>query len=89
MFSRHNTHLLNKAKASYKEQVKKIHYWDKVEKAFAGSNQHRFSRSFGHPEYDDESKIEYLAMKYGYKIVDEHLYHDKSVYVFEKETSLA
>ena len=34
--------------------------------------------------YDDECKIQALAKKYGYNIIDEKLYSNKTIYLFKK-----
>lgn len=84
MFSVINNYRLDNLKNKYKQRVKEIKYWDNVERLFAKSKKEKFTQEFKHPIYDNESIIEGLAEIYGYKIVNEVLCSDKSIYTFEK-----
>lgn len=68
----------------YKEKLKEYRFWNKIEKNFIRKKGKTFTLSFPHPDYDDEFRIEAIAHSYGYKIVDEKLEADRSVYTFEK-----
>ena len=76
-----------RARNAYKDELKQIRFWDKVEKSFRKqSGKHRcFSMSFRHPDFDNEMKIEGIARLYGFRIVGEQLYPQSSVYYFERE----
>jgi hypothetical protein len=77
---------LQRITQKYKNEVKLIKYWDKIEKIFISHKKNKdksFTYTFKHKdEYDDEFKIEAIAAEHGYKIVDEDLRHNKSTYTF-------
>lgn len=80
---------LNRIKKKYKEDVRLIKYWNKIEKIFIKHKKNldtEFVYEFKHKnEYDDEAKIKSMASEYGYKVVDEDLRTYKSVYKFMRE----
>ncbi len=86
----HNERKIKKLTKDFLNQIKYIKYWDKVEKFFIKKkekNIDEFTSSFKHElncDYDNESKIQALAYKYGYNIINEKLYSNKSLYVFKK-----
>lgn len=84
------------AKVKYINKLKEIRYWEKVEskiKKFKEKGKEEFIMEFPHDVFsnnvkDDELKIEAIANYYGYKIVDESLLTNKTIYEFKKEDGI-
>lgn len=85
---------LKDAKRKYEEKVKSIKYWECVYKDFQkqkNKNVETFKKEFKHTskifdefQPDDELKIEAYAADCGYKIIDEEIKSNKSIYTFHK-----
>lgn len=73
---------------SYFRQLIEIWYWNKVEKMFVRKRHKgvdKFDYEFGHDPgsyYDDAGVIEAIAYEYSYKIIDEILMPNSTVYSF-------
>lgn len=73
-----------KYKKEYKDKVRNLKYWNRIERLFKKQKCKTFTMGFKHPEYDNELLIEAIAKKYGYEIIAEHLTREKSTYTFTK-----
>lgn len=80
-----------KAKEKYRKQMKFSRYWNNVEKRFSKlSNKDSFSMDFKHNinsddiVYDNERLITEIATFYGFKIIDEKILSNKTIFKFKK-----
>lgn len=87
---------LNRAFSDCKRSIKSLCYWRRVEWRFRLKkmmNKTDFTMSFKHARlftgiiYDNEWRIESIADYYGYDMVDEALFANKTIYKFALKKS--
>lgn len=78
-----------KCKQTYKQKLKEIRYWNKIEHLFIKNKRkkkYEFSHLFKHEfYYDDEGHIENIANTYGYKISYENITAKNTFYLFRQK----